>query len=53
MVYLRVSPTSGVKIFGVKGMLSPRYIGPFKILSQKGIVAYELEVPTDTSPTYL
>jgi hypothetical protein len=33
MVYLRVSPTRGVKRFGVKGKLSPRYIGPFKILS--------------------
>jgi hypothetical protein len=33
MVYLRVSSTRGVKRFGVKGKLSPRYIGPFKILS--------------------
>ena len=45
MVYLRVSPTRGVKRFGVKGKLSPRYIGPFKILSQKGALAYELELP--------
>ena len=46
MVYLRVSPTRGIKRFGVKGKLSPRYIGPFKILSQKGAVAYESELPT-------
>jgi hypothetical protein len=46
MVYLRVSPTRGVKRFGDKGKLSPRYIGPFKILSHKGAVAYELELPT-------
>jgi hypothetical protein len=46
MVYLRVSPTKGVKRFGVKGKLSPRYIGPFKIWSHKGAVAYELELPT-------
>ena len=45
MVYLRVSPTKGVKRFGIKGKLSPRYIGPFRILSQKGAVAYELELP--------
>ena len=45
MVYLKVSPTKGVKRFGVKGKLSPRYIGPFRILSQKGAVAYELELP--------
>ena len=30
MVYLRVSPTKGVKRFGVKGKLSPRYIGPLR-----------------------
>src|SRR3954467_13780994 len=33
MVYLKVSPMKGVKRFGVKGKLSPRYIGTFKILS--------------------
>jgi hypothetical protein len=31
-VYLRVSPMKGVKKFGVKGKLAPRYIGPFPIL---------------------
>ena len=45
MVYLRVSPTKGVKRFGVKGKLSPRYIGPFRVLNQKGTVAFELELP--------
>ncbi|KAK1696236.1 hypothetical protein QYE76_012933 [Lolium multiflorum] len=34
MVYLKVSPMKGLQRFGVKGNLSPRYIGPFKILSQ-------------------
>ena len=29
MVYLKVSPMEGVNRFGVKGKLSPRYIGPF------------------------
>jgi hypothetical protein len=28
-VYLRVSPMKGMKRFGVKGKLAPRYIGPF------------------------
>jgi hypothetical protein len=35
----------GVKRFGIKGKLSPRYIGPFKILSQNQSVAFELELP--------
>jgi hypothetical protein len=31
-VYLKVLPMKGVKRFGVKWKLSPRYIGPFPIL---------------------
>jgi hypothetical protein len=46
MVYLRVSPIKGVRRFGIKGKLSPRYIGPFRVLSQKGTVAFELELPS-------
>jgi hypothetical protein len=42
--YLRVSPLRGVKRFGVKGKLSPRFVGPFKVLARKGEVAYELEL---------
>jgi hypothetical protein len=44
-VYLRVSPLRGVKRFGIKGKLFPRFIGPFKVLSRKGEVAYEIELP--------
>jgi hypothetical protein len=43
--YLRVSPLRGVKRFGIKGKLAPRFIGPFKVISRKGEVAYELELP--------
>jgi hypothetical protein len=44
-VYLRVSPTRGVKRFGIKGKLAPYYIGPFLILARLGNVAYRLELP--------
>jgi hypothetical protein len=44
-VYLRVSPMKGVKRFGVKGKLAPRYIGPFLILEKCGTVAYKLDLP--------
>jgi hypothetical protein len=40
-VYLRVSPMKGVKRFGVKGKLVPRYIGPFPTLEKCGTVAYK------------
>jgi hypothetical protein len=44
-VYLRVSPMKGVKRFGVKGKLAPRYIRPFPILEKYGSVAYKLDLP--------
>jgi hypothetical protein len=45
-VYLRVSPMKGVKRFGVKGKLAPRYIGPFPILEKCGSMAYKLDLPS-------
>jgi hypothetical protein len=51
-VYLKVSPMRGMKIFKVKGKLSPRYIGPFKILERKGEVAYQLELPDSLSDVH-
>ena len=35
----------GVVRFGKKGKLSPKYVGPYKILKKIGKVTYELEFP--------
>ena len=44
-VYLKVSPKKGTKRFGIKGKLTPRYIGPFQISERRGHVAYKLRLP--------
>ena len=43
-VYFKILPMNGVMRFCRKGMLSPRYVGPYEILQRVGEVVYELSL---------
>jgi hypothetical protein len=51
-VYLKVSTIRGMRRFKVKGKLSPRFIGPFKILKRVREMAYHLELPDHLSDVH-
>jgi hypothetical protein len=40
-VYLQVSPTKGVRHFGIKGKLAPRYIDSYPIIDKYGSLSYQ------------
>jgi hypothetical protein len=44
-IYLKVSPMRGTQRCKVKGKIAPRYVSPVKIISCRGEVAYQLELP--------
>ena len=48
-VFLKISPWKGVLRFGRRGKLSPRFIGPYEIMSKVGPVAYRLKLPPELS----
>jgi hypothetical protein len=39
----------GTRRFKVKEKLAPRYVGPFKVISHKGEVTYQLNLPSQLS----
>lgn len=51
-VLLKVSPMKGVSRFGVKGKLSPKYVGPYEVLERVGEVAYRLALPVELSKVH-
>ncbi|KAI3794915.1 hypothetical protein L1987_37556 [Smallanthus sonchifolius] len=54
-VMLKVSPWKGIIRFRKRGKLSPRFVGPFRIMARVGEVAYRLELPDELSgihPTF-
>ncbi|KAJ4965521.1 hypothetical protein NE237_017370 [Protea cynaroides] len=51
-VFLKVSPMRGLKRFGQKGKLGPRYVRPYEILAKRGKVAYKLALPPSMSSVH-
>ncbi|XP_076918115.1 uncharacterized protein LOC143578410 [Bidens hawaiensis] len=52
LVMLKVSPWKGIIRFRKCGKLSPRYIGPFKIIERIGKVDYHLDLPQELQSIY-
>ena len=48
-IFLNISPWKCILRFGKRGKLSPRYIGPYEIVSKVGSIAYKLKLPPELS----
>ena len=48
-MFLKVAPMKRVMRFGKKGKLSPRFIGPYEIVTRIAKVAYQLRLPAEMS----
>lgn len=51
-VFLKVSPTRGVRRFEVKEKLIPKFVGPYEILRRVGEMAYELALPPELAKVH-
>ena len=51
-VFLKASPTKGIKRFGLSGKLSPRYTSPYEIIEKLNPIAYLLDLPTELEHVY-
>jgi hypothetical protein len=52
-VYLRVSPMKGIRRFGIKGKLAPRYIDPYLIIDKYEPTSYQVELPAKLSGVHI
>jgi hypothetical protein len=43
----------GVRYFGIKGKLAPRYIGPYHIINKYGPTSYQVELPSKLSGVHI
>ena len=48
-VFLKISPWEGVLRFERQGKLSLRFIGPYDVVSEVGLIAYKLKLPPELS----
>ena len=46
-VFLKVSPMKSIMRFGIKGKLSPHFMGPFEVLERVGTLAYKVVLPSN------
>ena len=51
-VYLEIFPLKGVLRLVKKGMLNPRYVGPYEIFQRVCKVAYELKLPSELASVH-
>ncbi|GJW58798.1 putative reverse transcriptase domain-containing protein [Tanacetum coccineum] len=51
-VLLKVSPWKGVVCFRKKGKLTPKFVGPFKIIEKVGLMAYRIDLPEELNDVH-